>query len=260
MRTISADPECSVADAVAANPLESDSNSELDRSDDVIETPPGVELESLSHMTTPVGSKSKRYPSFRDLFMKPLRGRKFSSPSVPEEDAPEAVPVKLVKKKRKDKYAGCAGWLEKRRKSPPSVCSSDSSDLIQTACDLSTPTDDDYFTLTQLQCARCQEVEHAWPPGVTYTKRYPPDSEEWLCAQCIQTLRANVTSFSTAHDDEDTNQDAAADDDDEESISWALPLATRLPRLCALALDVIVNHVSWQTKKFASVAPLFHSI
>lgn len=67
---------------------------------------------------------AKRYPSFRDMFMKQInRGRRSSSVSnTPDVDRSlqddMKNPRKKKRKKKKDKTGGtgCAGWLEKKKK------------------------------------------------------------------------------------------------------------------------------------------------
>jgi hypothetical protein len=71
-------------------------------------------------------SVAKRYPSFRDIFMKQIsRGRRLSSvSSTPDADrsleqsSSISKAKKKRKKKKKDKMSatGCAGWLEKKKK------------------------------------------------------------------------------------------------------------------------------------------------
>ena len=321
MKAISADLECGGAVDAAAPPppppapaerteaaVESDSNSELDRSDEVIEEAPVTAVEA-----GPTTAKKQRYPSFRDLLMKPLRGRKSRVVSTAEEEPPaeplsplppppppplEPPPPSLsqslkaakeAKKKRKASV-GCGGWLDKRRRAAApasSLCGSDSSDLIHTACDLSTPPldEEEYFSLSHLHCVRCQEVEErdaTASASTTYTKRSMTASVaelEWLCPPCTQTLRTNGAAPQSADpsdsypeddlvdytdDDDDDGHDDGHDKDrlveDSEPFEGAVPLAGVFPRLAQLALDVIVTtsvRAGWSNTVF--MAP-FHSL
>ena len=222
MRDISADPDVGAA---TTDSLSSDTNSEQDRSDDVIETPAA----GVSGVATPpVTGKSRRYPSFRDLFIRSLRSRKVSdaeaecaTPAPP--DAGVAASVK-TKGKRKDKSAGCAGWLEKRhrRKSSASSDDGDGDDADSGAeCPALVP-----MAPHLLQCSRCQDLDTRGPCSMTYTKRQPPADEcvtdaNWLCSRCLLVL---------------TDADDAGD---------AACRPARVAPLSHLAMDVVKTDVSF---------------
>ena len=108
MKDISADPPESVHDDLAESisSLSSPSTSDgsllaladlaLDRSEELVSPDPPVSEISTDPVTSTPGRKSasaKRYPSFRDIFMKPLRGRRRSSQlsSSPEDRSDDVL-------------------------------------------------------------------------------------------------------------------------------------------------------------------------
>lgn len=213
MKTISADPEPVTETSDSNSEFNSELNSELefselDRSVEVIDSPVPLSPDGRS-------SKTKRYPSFRDMFLYPLRGRKLSS----SDDA---------RPKRKDKTAGCAGWLRKTSSadlSDTSECD-DCPELIQIS---STPVP------SRLQCSHCQQVFDGMPSGMTYTKREAPDvymDDNWFCAQCLHVLK---------------NSHSDVEEEDFIDTCNRQHLLSRVPHsLAYLAMDVLKINVSYE--------------
>lgn len=182
--------------------------------------------------------RKTRYPSFRDMFLKPRRNSKALRQGSVSEEEQQEQPVndsssassghddRSDRKKRKDKPSGCAGWLEKRtpkRKSKSRQRQRDQAPDPVHDSPPSSPSD------RILKCVRCDQVESPCAPGVTYTKRTPPDLDEWLCALCARTL---------SHRDCDNISDDYS--------PYGLTLEEqKVPRLSSLVLDVLLMfHVS----------------
>lgn len=250
MKAISADPADSV-DAGSSESLSSPSSNSIDGSllalgdltlDRSIETvSPDLAISEVS--TVPVTSTpsrksvtAKRYPSFRDIFMKPLRRRRSVLSSSPDDRAEDETKKRMKKKKKKkDKMnsSGCAGWLEKKKKrkaGEPSLSSSaESSNGSSEPPPLVTAKE---LEEDGLQCSRCCRVDGpAGLKGVTYTKRpigVNKDDETWLCSDCIQSLRTRRGSS------QETDEDLA------------IPFH-RVAPLAHLALNVLISDVSFKS-------------
>ena len=217
MKTISADPDAVIELSDSNSEINSELNSEfnselefseLDRSVEVVESPVPLGPDEGS-------TKTKRYPSFRDIFLHSLRGRKLSS------SADDARP------KRKDKSAGCAGWLRKTSVADLSESSEcdDCPELIQIS---SSPVP------AELQCSRCQQVFDIMPSGTTYTKRQAPDEyidDNWLCTHCLRVLKDYRLSV---------EEGEATDECD-----GPYPLHRGPHSLAFLAMDVLKMNVSY---------------
>ena len=260
MKDISGDP-LSSDDGASSSSISSPSVSDssllamrdlvLDRSDDT----PAVS--DLSFDPAPPQSDEaikspKRRTSFRELLLKPLRGRRSVSSSP---DDRSAYQLKKVKKK-KDKSSGCAGWLDKKRKRRNSIgelpssgsgaeSSNGSSDrpmpLPQITRNNSSQEDDDSIlpvAKSSLQCSRCCRIDgpSGDAQGVTYTKRpagVDANDESWMCSDCLQSWRRHSSSESTS---------------DTDSNDWGVPFY-RIAPLAHLALNILIADVSKHIKR-----------
>ncbi len=263
MKAISADPPSIEGhdDAGSSSSLSSPSTSDgsllalgdltLDRSEGMISPDPPVS-ELSTDLVTSTPSKStvtaKRYPSFRDIFMKPLRGRRRSSQlsSSPEDRSEDTLKRKMKKKKKKKKdkmnSSGCAGWLDKKKRRKNSAGepgSSSSAESSNGSSDqpppLVTPQelDEELDATDCLQCSRCSRIDGPTGlKGVTYTKRpagVNKDDESWLCSDCVQSLRRGSSQ--------------ETDDDVDDYDHLGVPFR-RIPPLSHLALNVLIVDVS----------------
>ena len=259
MKDISADPPESVHDDLAESisSLSSPSTSDgsllaladlaLDRSEELVSPDPPVSEISTDPVTSTPGRKSasaKRYPSFRDIFMKPLRGRRRSSQlsSSPEDRSDDVLKrqKKKNKKKKKDKLngSGCAGWLEKKKRRKNSTgeagSSSSSAESSNGSSDqpppLVPPHELEEDGANCLQCSRCSRIdEPTGPKGVTYTKRpagVNKEDESWLCSDCVQSQRRD-----------------SSDSDDDGLDFLGVPFR-RIAPLAHLALNILIGDVS----------------
>lgn len=188
---------------------------------------------------------AKRYPSFRDIFMKQIsRGRRLSSVSnTPDGDRSlekKNPSKKKRKKKKKDKTGGtgCAGWLEKKKKrknssgettgasfSSSAESSNESSDQPPP---LVTPREMQEKVVEEQEEENDEQTQYATGSvrgGGTYTKR--------------------PTSWTHV------------DDLDVDSLHLSDPMMIRIASLARLALDVLIRNVSCTYSACPFLPPFF---
>ena len=268
MKTISVDPH-STTDSIGTGPEDAASVSSLSvRSassgsllalgDLALDGNRSEETSSLSTPTTlemsvdpsPSGavdsrkSGAKRYPSFRDMFMKQIsRGRRLSSvSSTPDADRSldqsTSSSTSKIKKKRKNKKkdkmntTGCAGWLEKKKKRKHSSGETNGGSF-SSSVESSNGSSDQPPPLVTPQEVEEKEIDEEF------------DENEKNDDEAQQT----ITYFTSGSVRGGTYTKCPADwtyqDDSIDSLHLSSPLVIPIAPLAHLALNVLINDVSF---------------
>lgn len=157
-------------------------------------------------------AQTRRYPSFRDIFLMPLRSKRRSTHSDVNQSTESAESTKKSKQ-------GCGGWLDKKKKKSKKIESDDDENLSEESPPpLVRIEEASVSTHLMMQCSKCSRLEGRPAnlnihKGATFTKC--PLDGEWLCDQCA---------------------------DREEECEWASK--DKVPRLAYLAIDVLKIIVS----------------